>query len=78
MTRNAASKRASILRGKDSLNNPRQIPIDLRRILSGESPDVPLQTDDILFVPHNTAKAAANRALDAAINVATGVIIWRR
>jgi len=33
-----------------------EIPVDMSAMLSGETPDVTLQADDILFVPRSAAK----------------------
>ena len=53
------------------------IPIDLSRIINGKSPDVPLQAKDILFIPNNVPRTAALRGLETAIQLVTGVIMYR-
>lgn len=35
--------------------------IDVKKILKGRAPDIPLQPDDILFVPNSAWRSAANR-----------------
>ena len=50
-----------------------EIPVNVKAILSGKTKDVPLQRDDILFVPDSTGKKALSRAVEAAIQAAT----WR-
>jgi len=40
--------------------------INVREILSGKSPDIALQPDDILFVPNSAWKSTANRLLSIA------------
>jgi polysaccharide export outer membrane protein len=55
-----------------------EIPVDLRKIFRGDASDVPMRPDDILFVPNSAAKSASMRAIEASIQVATGVVIWRR
>lgn len=57
---------------------PKEIPIPLGKILSSQVPDVILQADDIVFVPGSAAKSAARRSLEAIVQTATGVIIYRR
>ena len=52
-----------------------ETPIQLKKILAAKAPDLPMQADDILFVPTNTAKLAAGRAAEAAIALATGLTI---
>jgi polysaccharide export outer membrane protein len=59
-------------------NNQKEIPIALSKILAGKAPDTQLRADDILFVPTSAAKSAARRSLDAAIQAAVGVTIYRR
>lgn len=55
-----------------------EIPVDLPKVLSGESKDVPMQPGDILFVPRNKAKSAGLRALDAVVQTASGMMVYRR
>jgi polysaccharide biosynthesis/export protein len=55
-----------------------ETPIDLRRVLEAKAPDLKLQADDIIFVPTSTAKSAARRGLEAIVQTATGVAIYRR
>lgn len=55
-----------------------QTPINLKRILEAKAPDIKLQADDIIFVPTSTAKSATRRSLEAIVQTATGVAIYRR
>jgi polysaccharide export outer membrane protein len=59
-------------------NGSQEIPIPLNKILSAKSPDISLQPDDIIFVPTSAAKSATRRGLEAIIQAATGVAIYRR
>jgi len=60
-------------------NNQRlEIPADLKKILAGQVSDVQLYANDILFVPTSLPKSVSLRALEAAIQVGTGVAIYRR
>lgn len=54
-----------------------EVPVDLKKVLSGDAPDLPLKADEILFIPVNVPKMAGLRAAEAAINIGTGVAIWR-
>ncbi len=74
----AASRRARILRPAPGGGERLELPIDLKSIMESNSEDVALQPEDILFVPNSSGKTAARRAADAAIRVATGVVIFRR
>ncbi len=57
-------------------NDRAEIPLDLREILSGRIPDVPLTADDILFVPTSKARTVGYRTLDALAQMAT-VAVYR-
>jgi len=52
-----------------------ETPIQLKKILAAKAPDLPMQADDILFVPTSTAKIAGARAAEAAVVLATGLTI---
>jgi polysaccharide export outer membrane protein len=54
-----------------------EIPVPLHKILASKTPDITLQSDDILFVPSSTVKSATRRSVEAIIQVATGVVIFR-
>jgi hypothetical protein len=41
------------------------MPLQLKKILNAKAPDVPLQAEDIIFVPGSAAKGAANAPKDA-------------
>jgi polysaccharide biosynthesis/export protein len=55
----------------------KESPVKLKDILAGRAPDRPLQADEILFVPDSTGQRAMRRAAEAAVQITTGVIIWR-
>jgi polysaccharide biosynthesis/export protein len=71
------TKHAKILRMNPGADQRTEIPVDLKTILAGKGQDVPLQGNDILFVPDSTGKKIALRALEAAITTGTGVAIYR-
>lgn len=73
----AGAQNAKILRGSGTPNRA-EIPVDVKKILSGKGEDVSLQANDILFIPTSAAKNATLRALEAAIQLGTGVVIYRR
>lgn len=56
---------------------PEESPVKLKEILAGRAPDRPLLADEILFVPDSTSERALRRAAEAAVQITTGVIIWR-
>jgi polysaccharide export outer membrane protein len=75
----AIQQKAMIIRRNPGAPDGRQeIPVDLKKILAGRLPDTPMQPNDILFVPDSTGKKALRRGAEAALQIATGIIIWRR
>jgi polysaccharide biosynthesis/export protein len=67
---------SKILRLVPGSDERREIPVDLKKVMSGKAEDLALRANDILFVPDSTAKKVTARALEAVIQTATGVIIW--
>jgi len=72
-----ANKAMIVRRGPQYPGGREEIPVKLKEVLAGKAPDVPLQVEDILFVPDSPGKKAAIRGVEAAIQVATGVAIYR-
>ncbi len=72
----AAPQNARILRPAPAGGNRAEIAVNLKKILASQSSDVPLQSEDILFIPPSGPKKALARAVEAAIQVTTGVIIY--
>lgn len=75
--RTASLKHAKIMRAVAGSDQREEIPVDLSKLMAGKGRDVPLRADDILFVPNSLAKSTALRSVEAAIQMATGVVIWR-
>jgi polysaccharide biosynthesis/export protein len=71
----AALSSAKIIRKSPS--GPTEMPLDLKKMLSAKAPDIRLQAEDIIFVPGSAAKGAAKRGLEAIIQVATGLAVYR-
>ncbi len=69
---------AMIIRRQSTPGAERQeIKVDLKKILAGTSADVPLEGNDILFVPDSAGKKALRRGAEAAIQIATGLALFR-
>jgi polysaccharide export outer membrane protein len=62
-----------ILRVNPNGEQRTEIPVNVKTILSGKRKDIPLQRDDILFIPDSNGKKALSRVVDATIQAA----IWR-
>ena len=73
-----SAKNARIIRpapnGDGSMS---EIPVDIDKIFAGKAPDVKLYANDVLFVPHSGFKVGSRRAIEAAIGLTTGILIYR-
>jgi polysaccharide export outer membrane protein len=74
---NAKPENARILRVVGDGKNRATIATDLKSIMDGKSPDIPLQADDILLIPNNVPRMLAIRAIEAAVAIGTGILIYR-
>jgi polysaccharide export outer membrane protein len=77
-TATAGAGGARILREQGEDGKRIEIPVNVSKILAGRASDTPLRANDILFVPNSAPKSATLRAIDSAIQMGTGVVIWRR
>ncbi len=73
----AAPGKARVLRVQDGGGSRRQIPVDLKRALRGESEDIRLEPQDILFVPNDAWKDFGIKLATTAAAAATGAGIYR-
>ncbi len=78
LDREASSNSAKILRRTSDSGERQEIVVALGEILKGKAPDVPMQADDILFVPSSAGKKVLLRSAEAAIAIGTGLAIFRR
>jgi polysaccharide export outer membrane protein len=78
LDRAASPQRARVLRASAGQSKRTETAVNLKAILDGKAPDVQLNADDILFIPNSQPKRAAARAAEAAIQLGTGIVIWRR
>lgn len=69
---------AKILRSAPESESRSEIPVDVSKMLSGQVRDASLMPNDILFIPSSAAKGVALRSVEAVIQLATGLAIWRR
>jgi polysaccharide export outer membrane protein len=72
-TRTSKLNGAKILRKTPDV--VKETPVRLKRILQAKAPDVPVEADDILFVPGSAAKAAAYRGTESILQAATTLSI---
>jgi polysaccharide export outer membrane protein len=73
----ADARHAKIMRLNHEVDGRQEMAVDVKNILAGKKGDVPLRGDDILFIPGSTGKKAAVRAVEAAVQAGTGLVIWR-
>jgi polysaccharide export outer membrane protein len=64
LTNTAALEKAHILRSVPGSSQPTEIAVNLKRIMAGKAPDLPLQPNDILFVPNSAARTYSYKAID--------------
>lgn len=69
---------SKILRSVAGSSTPREIPVDVKKIFAGKAEDVPLYAGDILFIPTSAARSGSRRAVEAILQVATGMAIYAR
>jgi protein involved in polysaccharide export with SLBB domain len=50
--------------------------LNLKRILRGQDPDVPISERDILFVPDSAARNLWNRTMESVVQSTAGVSIY--
>jgi protein involved in polysaccharide export with SLBB domain len=72
--KDAAPEKARILRPVLDTAQRAEIPVDLKKILSGEATDFPLTSNDVLYVPRNSHKVALGRVGLIAVPLATSMI----
>jgi protein involved in polysaccharide export with SLBB domain len=75
-TKRTAKLTEALIIRRDSTGNRVEQKIDLKKVLEGKAGDARLSANDILFVPSSVGKAAGQRGIDAAIQVATGFLIF--
>lgn len=74
----AQREHSMIIRRDTSKQGDRQeIAVNLKKILSGQVPDVAMEPNDILFIPDSNSKKALRRGAEAAIQIATGLALFR-
>ncbi|HEV8145834.1 MAG TPA: polysaccharide biosynthesis/export family protein [Bryobacteraceae bacterium] len=76
-----AAKIAYVYR-RDANGVKQEIPIELDKLLERKAPDLPLEADDLLYIPDNKGRRNAMTAIDRitsfGASTASGLLIWRR
>jgi polysaccharide export outer membrane protein len=76
LKRTAKADHTVLIRKKPQSGEVEQIPVDLKKILSHQQADIVVQANDVLFIPDSTAKRAFSRGVEAAIQLATGAVLF--
>jgi polysaccharide biosynthesis/export protein len=78
LERDAAPKKARIMKGPlGDTTKVNEVAVDVQKILDGKSPDIQMHANDVLFIPNNLARSTMRRAAEAALQVGTGIVIYR-
>lgn len=78
LNKTAAPEKAKIMRTVAGQANRMEIRVDLKHLMAGKAPDLPLKAGDILFIPNSAARSIAARTAEAAVQIATGAAIYAR
>jgi len=75
-------KKAYIYRKDADTGYKYEIEVELAQILKREAPDIPIQLNDVLYIPDNPGKRTRNKVIDRSFTFATavvsGIFIWAR
>lgn len=78
--RAAAPTKAKLLRAAGKGANRTELAVNLKDILAGKKDDIPMQPEDILFIPNSASKSVALRSLETALGmgaqIGAGVAIY--
>lgn len=75
---NARTSEAKIIRrASEDATTGKTIPIDLRKIMKGKSPDLVLAANDIFLLPNSTTKGIAKGTAGSVVGILSGLIIYR-
>jgi polysaccharide biosynthesis/export protein len=78
LTATAAPGNARIIRGgPDGPEKRVEVAVNLKRILGGKDKDIPMNPEDILFIPDSTSKKLAIRTAEAVLQTVSGIMIFR-
>ena len=76
-----ASSKAFLLRPNAVRSDRKQIAVNLKKLMKREDPDLPLETNDVIFVPDSRTKKMTEVALSSMLAslgyTVSGAILWR-
>jgi polysaccharide export outer membrane protein len=78
----SSSKLAYIYRKQPGRDQREEVEVPLKQILSRKKPDIPIQADDILYIPENSGQRMTLSVLERVVGfgatTASGVLIYGR
>ncbi|GAC1631181.1 MAG: hypothetical protein NVS9B14_02650 [Candidatus Acidiferrum sp.] len=77
LTRTSAANKSRIIRVDKTTGTRSEIPIHLKEILAGKSPDQVLLSKDVVFIPNSTGKTVLYRGAEAVIGIGSSVVVYR-
>ena len=76
-----SNKEAFIYRREAGKNDRDEIPVELTRIIQHKSPDIPLHSNDILYIPDSKGKRLTAETIKTltgfGVSTMTGLLVWR-
>jgi polysaccharide biosynthesis/export protein len=76
LDKTAAPAKAKIMRTVAGSSTRTEIAVNLKQLMAGKAPDLPLRSDDILFIPNSAARSITARTAEAALQIGTGIAIY--
>jgi len=73
----AKGNSAVILRQDPKTGEKHDLPVEVKKIITRNADDVPLQAGDVLYIPDSAGRKALVRLGEAAVVVGTGVAVYR-
>ena len=73
----AKSNSAVIMRENPATGRRDSIPVRIKELEKNKTTDIPLKSNDILYIPDSTGKKALARGGEAALGIGTSVAVYR-
>lgn len=77
LTPYAKADSAVIMRTNPATGNKDQIPVHVKAIENNKESDVPMKSNDILYVPDSRGLKVLARGAEAAVGIGTGIAVYR-
>jgi len=73
----AKANEAVIYRVNPKTGEREAIPVHIKKIEQNKSEDVAMKSNDILYIPDNVGKKVGVKALESAVSIGTGLLVYR-